>query len=326
MTKNGSVGVSVVIPVRNGAKFILQTLESIARQSYQGIEVIVIDDGSTDETVRIVQAFVNADPRFRIFPNAGGQGVEIARNYGVSLSSADWIAECDADDLWHEDKLSRQIRFRDSWNHEIPLVMLGTAAQLINEKGDVVGTLSASPTSFEEYLEWMARGDYFLVNHSSVFYEKRTFLNVGGYKQGYTGAEDPELSSRMAEHGAVVNIPEPLFKYRKHLGSLMLATTSTQDINFLRIKENIIRRRKGQEELTYDQFLAEFKQKMTAEGMRRFNRNVKGTFYYRKGSIHLVNGQLLQGMFFLSLASFYNSRRVWSGLRRNMRHYRTSGG
>ncbi|WP_168735850.1 glycosyltransferase family 2 protein [Cohnella fermenti] len=318
MDKQGSV--SIIIPVRNGAEFILQTLETIAGQTYREFEVIVIDDGSTDETARIVRSFMSGDSRFRIVDNSGGAGHEHARNYGVSLARADWIAECDADDLWHEDKLRRQVQFRDSWSHAIPLVLLGTAAQLINDKGEVVGSLGTSPTTLEEYMERRARDDYFMLNHSSIFYERGTFMKVGGYKQDYIGAECTELYSRMAEYGAVLGLPERLFLYRKHLKSFMLANTITQEINFHRIRENIVRRRMGQEELTFDQFLATFKQKMSSSGMRRFNRNAKGTLYYRRGAISSVNGHLLQGLIYLAIACFYDFRKVWSGLMRKLHH------
>lgn len=315
------VSFSVVIPVRNGAEFIRSTLESIARQTYRDFEAIVIDDGSTDDTAKIVKAFAETDGRFRLGANAGGKGHEYARNLGVSLSNGEWIAVCDADDLWREDKLSRQAEFLESWDQEIPLVMIGTAARLINEKGDVIGSLGAAgPTSCEEYLDIKEKNELFMLNHSSVVYERRAFLAVGGYRLDYTGAENVELNARMAEIGAIVCLDEPLFMYRKHLGSFMLANTRSQEINFHRIKENNVRRRQGQDELSYEQFLVLFQQRMRSSGLRRFNRNVKGKFLYRKGAIHSANGRLLPGLFFLSLAGFYDFRMVWSGLRRRVSH------
>jgi glycosyltransferase involved in cell wall biosynthesis len=302
MTTNNKIGVSIVIPVRNGAQFIKETLSSISKQTYSEIEVIVVDDGSTDQTVEIVKKFMKEDSRFRIVANSGGSGQEHASNYGISLTSSDWIANCDADDLWCEDKLQRQIDYRDNWKDEMPLLMLGTAAYLINEKGAVVGSLGTRPNTLEEYHHMRKHDEYFMLNNSSVFFKKSAFLDVNGYREDYTGAEDTELNSRIAERGVVMNLSEPLFYYRKHLGSFMLANTMTHEFNLLRIKENILHRRLGKSELTYEQFIELYKERITSSGMRRFRRKVRGKLFYRVGAINAANGRYFIGLFYLTVA------------------------
>src|ERR1044072_2388442 len=96
--------ISVIIPVRNGERFILRTLQSVLDQSYQSIEVIVVDDGSTDSTLEIVEKAAAHDARIR--PCRGPQsGVAAARNSGIAQARGEFIARVDADDLWHKDKL-----------------------------------------------------------------------------------------------------------------------------------------------------------------------------------------------------------------------------
>jgi glycosyltransferase involved in cell wall biosynthesis len=316
MSTEKEIGVSIVIPVRNGARFIQETLISISKQTYRDFEVIVVDDGSKDQTVEIVKKFMKEDLRFSIVANSGGSGVEYARNYGISLTCADWIAECDADDLWHEDKLQRQLDFRDNWKHELPLLAIGTTAYLINDKGIVVSTLGAKPTTLDEYLRMRENNDPFILNHSSVFYKKSAFWDVGGYKYDYLGAEDTELISRIAELGVVINLTEPLFQYRKHLGSLQLSKTMMQELNLLRTKENIVRRNLKENELTYNQFVELLTDRLKDSGMRRFQRRVRGKLLYRLGAINAVNGRYLIGFFYLAAACLFDYKIVWSGIRR----------
>jgi hypothetical protein len=200
--------------------------------------------------------------------------------------------------------------------------MLGTAAYLINDKGVVVGSLGAKPTTLDEYHQMRKNNEYFMLNHSSVFYKKSAFLEVSGYKYDYTGAEDTELNSRIAESGAVMNLSEPLFHYRKHLGSFMLANTMTQEFNFLRIKENILRRRLGKSELTYEQFIELYTERLTASEMRRFHRKIRGKLFYRVGAINSANGHYLIGLFYLAIACLFDYRRVISGIRRKINNAR----
>jgi glycosyltransferase involved in cell wall biosynthesis len=317
MTRDNKIGVSIIIPVRNGAHFIKETLISISKQTYSDFEVIVVDDGSTDQTVEIVKDYMNKDSRFRIVANhSGGFGVEHARNYGISLTRADWIAECDADDLWHEDKLQHQVDFRDKWKHELPLLALGTPALLINDKGIVVSSLGARPTTLNEYLRMRENNDPFTLNHSSMFYKKSAFWDVGGYKYDYLGAEDTELISRIAELGVVINLTEPLFQYRKHLGSLQLSKTMMQELNLLRTRENIVRRQLIENELTYDQFVELLTERLKISGMRRFQRKVRGKLLYRLGAINAANSRYIIGFFYLAAACLFDYRIVWSGIRR----------
>ncbi len=102
--------VSVIVPVFNGEKYLKEAIESILAQSYRPIEVIVVDDGSTDGSAEAAKFFV---PRVRyVFQFHDGLGA--ALNHGISLSRGDFLAFLDADDLWAEDKLIRQVMVLDN--------------------------------------------------------------------------------------------------------------------------------------------------------------------------------------------------------------------
>lgn len=102
--------VSIIVPVYNGAKYLAETLTSILAQDYQPYEVIVIDDGSTDDSAAIIQRY----PVRYIYQE--NQGVAQARNFGVSSAQGDYLAFLDQDDLWTKDKLSVQIAYMQTHN------------------------------------------------------------------------------------------------------------------------------------------------------------------------------------------------------------------
>jgi len=99
--------VSVIIPAYNASRFLRQTLESVVRQTHRDLEIIVVDDGSTDNTVRIVEGIQKQDPRVALYRQVN-QGAAVARNLGIEKSKGNFIAFLDADDLWHPTKIQKQ--------------------------------------------------------------------------------------------------------------------------------------------------------------------------------------------------------------------------
>ncbi len=103
--------VSVIIPAYNTAKFISKAVESVLAQSYKNFELIVIDDGSTDETVASVQKYQKADKRVKLLQNRKNLGSACARNRGIRAAQGRYIAFLDSDDTWRPDKLKKQVAF-----------------------------------------------------------------------------------------------------------------------------------------------------------------------------------------------------------------------
>ena len=99
---------AVVVPVFNGGRFIGRTIEFALAQTYNDIDVIIVDDGSTDRTPIIVKAVAAKDPRVRYF-RTDNFGPAAARNFGIAQARGDLIALLDHDDLWHRDKIARQV-------------------------------------------------------------------------------------------------------------------------------------------------------------------------------------------------------------------------
>lgn len=100
--------VSVIVPAWNSARFIGRTLQSIAAQSHRQIEIIVVDDGSVDDTPHIVSSCARSDPRIRLFSRNHG-GAPAARNFAAAQARGAFLAPCDSDDLWHPEKIALQL-------------------------------------------------------------------------------------------------------------------------------------------------------------------------------------------------------------------------
>jgi glycosyltransferase involved in cell wall biosynthesis len=211
--------ISVVIPVHNGERFIGRTLRSVLTQSYQTIEVIVIDDGSTDSSLAVAKEVAANDPRVRYY--SGSQaGVAAARNRGIAEARGEFIAPVDADDLWHRDKLLLELNaLRKAgaragvaycWNvfiDETDNIFSGKRLGRARLEGNVL------PALFEK--NFLGNGSTPLVRHGCLD-------QVGGYDPNphLQGAEDWKLYLALAEVCEFVLVPRRLVGYRKSQSSI----------------------------------------------------------------------------------------------------------
>ncbi|SEL70724.1 Glycosyl transferase family 2 [Colwellia chukchiensis] len=120
--------ISVVVPVYNGAKYLSKTVESILAQDHQALELLLINDGSSDHSQALIESLAAQDPRVKAYSKANG-GVANARNYGIKKAQGDFIAFCDQDDLWLPSKLSKQLPLFA--NDKVGLVYTGAIADYV---------------------------------------------------------------------------------------------------------------------------------------------------------------------------------------------------
>lgn len=131
--------VSVVLPVHNDSKYIEESISSVINQTYKNLEIIVIDDFSTDDTVKIVESF--NDARIKIIKNDKNRGAAYSRNAGIKHASGDYIAFIDGDDVWDLTKTEKQIEFMLSNNY----VFTSCLYSFINEEGKILGKYMSAP-------------------------------------------------------------------------------------------------------------------------------------------------------------------------------------
>ncbi|MBO0801405.1 MAG: glycosyltransferase family 2 protein, partial [Blastocatellia bacterium] len=213
--------ISVLIPVLNGENFIARTLASVLDQTYQEIEVIVVDDGSTDRTREIVEAFARTDRRVKLFsgPHAG---VARARNTAIERASGTLIAPVDADDIWHRQKLELQVAAMRRASSSVGVAYCLSAE--IDEIDRIIRQPGDQPLPEGKVLVPMIESN-FLGNASTPLMRRSLVARVGGYDPSLRdanaqGAEDWKLYLALAEICQFVFVPACLVGYRKFSGSM----------------------------------------------------------------------------------------------------------
>ena len=204
--------VSVLLPAYNSGDYLVISVESILAQSYSDFELIVLDDGSTDNSLdRICKI---SDHRLIVIRNNVNQGLINTLNHGLECARAPLIARMDADDVAHRNRLMRQV---EEFSRRPDLVLLGTNAKLIDSKGQVFGLINV-PSGYLNIRKVILNGNAFI--HSSVMFRAKIIRDLGGYSCDAVHAEDYALWLEMVYNYIVENIPESLMFYRVHPGQI----------------------------------------------------------------------------------------------------------
>jgi len=203
--------VTVLMPVFNGERFLRPAIESVLRQTARDFELLLIDDGSTDDSLPIAGNL--ADPRLRILRNGSNLGLVPTLNRGIEEARAPLIARADADDLNHPARLDRQLHALD----ESAAAVVGSDVFLIGEEGRYRGKWRAPRT--HGALAWDL-GFRCCFAHGSVTFRADVVREAGGYHAS-PRSEDWDLWSRLAIAGhRLASLPAALVKYRQHPGSI----------------------------------------------------------------------------------------------------------
>lgn len=207
--------ISVVIPARNAEQTIGSTIQSVLNQSYSDIEIIVVNDGSSDNTNTEIENLFDDKSNIKL-TEIDHSGVAAARNHGIELANGDLIAFLDADDVWHREKLTIQ---REHLLANKNAAFLYSPIRLIDEHSNI---LSTSPyLQFEgDVLKHMLLTQ-FINASSSLLCHKEAVRSVGGfdstaYMKGHQGCEDYLFSVRMAAKYELAAAPYYLTGYRCH--------------------------------------------------------------------------------------------------------------
>lgn len=135
MKKTNEPLVSVIIPVYNAEKFIKDTLESVINQTYKNLEIICVNDCSTDKSLDILNEYAKKDSRIKVFSNEVNSRVAKTRNNAVAHATGEYLAFCDADDIWRKEKIQKQIEFMKNENCDLSY----TAINFIDNDGKDIG-------------------------------------------------------------------------------------------------------------------------------------------------------------------------------------------
>ena len=209
--------VSVVIPTFNRAHLVRESIDSVLNQTYRDIEVIVVDDGSSDDTARVVNSY--GEPVRYLFQENKGQGA--ARNTGIRAAKGEYVAFLDSDDLWSPTKLERQVLLLTR-NVAVPFVYCD--AEYFDDES---GRLLYRSCQLLKLYEGDHVGGRLLVSNfipaASPVVRRTIFEEVGYFDEDrlLQGSEDWEMWLRIAARHPIAVIREPLARYRLHAGNMV---------------------------------------------------------------------------------------------------------
>jgi glycosyltransferase involved in cell wall biosynthesis len=224
--------VSIVMPVFNGECYLKESVNSVLNQTYKQIELIIVNDGSTDETKNILSSL--DDERIKVIHLDINCGAANALNVGIDVAQGNWIAIQDADDISLPNKIEEQIRYISEHTH---IRAVGSFVECISGKTEVPKR-NLQIESTRNYLfseEHIYAYRYYLnpFCHGSVLFSKSLFHQVGGYDTQYKICYDYDLWLRMLERTSINKIPLVLYQYRLHSDSLSRSNQQTINEDWL---------------------------------------------------------------------------------------------
>lgn len=202
--------VAVIMPVYNAGRFLRECLDSILAQTYRDFVLVVCDDGSTDDSPRILAEYTARDARVTVLTNHENLGIPLTRNKLLSAvpPECEYLAIMDSDDVCKPDRLERQVNFLTDHPE---LCGVGSCLEIIDEDSRTTG-FRCYPVSPEEIRFTMP--DRNVIAQSSLMLRRAAFDEVGGYRPGLACCEDYDCWLRMLEKYDFANLPDPVLKYR----------------------------------------------------------------------------------------------------------------
>lgn len=221
--------VTVIIPVYNGGKFLEEALQSVFDQTYQNMEIIVVDDGSTDNSADIAQRYPGVNYIYQ-----ENQGVSVARNTAITKAKGEFIAFLDSDDFWMPDKLSIQIEYMLR-NPEFRITT--------TDKTNFLEPGTQLPNHLKQIDNWETMEENIpstMVVHHSVFKE------IGNYSPDYRASEDIEWIWRATDASiSIKKVEKNLVRRRLHGSNLSWVMVKDHKTNLMRILRESVARKQG---------------------------------------------------------------------------------
>mgnify|MGYP001620137307 FL=1 len=217
--------VSVLLPTYNGGRFITKSIESVLKQSFKDLELIVIDDGSSDHAPDIVREFIQKDSRVLFVQNEENLGIQKTLNKGLGIARGEYIARVDDDDEWIDvHKLESQVDFLDNDQSH---VLVGTGVVFVDEKREELFRF-LQPVEDKSIRDRMLFKSCFM--HSAVLFRKSVAVELGGYseKEEHKHVEDYALWLGLGKIGKLHNMPSYGIKFMLRDGAISAVNKKEQ--------------------------------------------------------------------------------------------------
>ena len=276
--------VTVAILVYNGERYLAETIRCVQAQTESRIEILVMDDGSTDGSRAIAEEAGQEDDRVRVvsIPNSG---VAHARNVALKEATAPLVALLDHDDLFLPEKLEAQL---EAFQEHPDVAVVGTFGWRMGSRGAVLSAFDVGPVTREEFHRKRDKNSLIYLLASSVMLRRDVVERIGGFRKEPGGSEDVDLWTRIADEHVILTLPRRLVKYRVHATSQSTGGLFAQMENTERLVLNTRRRRSGEPELSLSEFRSLRASEPTWRKLRRWF-HWRSRYAYRVAGGHLAD-------------------------------------
>ena len=314
---------TLAICVYNSEKYIVETLKSVVNQTFQGFELLIVDDSSTDRSVVLMERFFQENPRqYELVRFEENKGIGYARHFAERHAKTKYMMFLDADDVLYPNAVKTMYEKIIS---DVDLMAVGCYLEYIDGRGKKLGGGLFLGETFKERFYKKAEKGKLIFMQPTAIYDREVALSVGGYVvDGYPVGkpryqdycEDLDLWTRMSDlyvgGKAIVVVPEVLCKYRK--GGGLSSSTFYMSIKIRYTKTNVRRRRRGEKDLTF----VEFYEGLSAEELKGLRRDAvaadalrNAVFYLHRGNVVMFVWLVLKSVYYRPL---YIRDKVWHNL------------
>jgi len=206
--------ISVLMSAFNAEKYIEETIDSVLNQSFKNFEFIIINDGSTDTTEKKILSY--KDSRIRFFNNKKNIGLTKSLNRGLKIAKAKYVARIDADDLLTKDYLKKKLEF---FKKNKDIAIIGSWVEVIDQNSKKIKIIKYNLDPVIIKWSMILKNQ---IAHSSAFFVKDIIIKEGAYKEIYRYSQDFDLWFSVSRKNRIINIPQPIVKYRVHKNSISL--------------------------------------------------------------------------------------------------------
>ena len=200
--------ITVLLAVYNGQQYLREAIDSILSQTFRDFEFLIIDDGSTDNTLFILNEYARRDSRIKLVTRPN-KGLTYTLNEGIFLARGEFLARMDADDICLPQRFEKQLAYL---RQHPECVLVGSRVQLMDPEGLPLREMSQEQSHQEIDDAHLNRG--WPVVHPATMMRLSAIKQIGGYRDEFNTLEDLDLFLRLAEVGKLANLPDVLLRYR----------------------------------------------------------------------------------------------------------------
>ena len=298
-----SAKVSVIIPAFNAADTLVEAVSSAVNGTHKHLEILIVDDCSTDGTAIVGAKLAREDSRIQYFRNPQNYGVSKSRNLMIYRATGEYVAFLDSDDTWEPNKLEFCLKMLAE-NPEVKAV--AHALRYLDKRGNKLSYVATYPTTKAEMQQIKETGESPWVFPSSVVVDRSILLSEGGFAEDWPVGEDTELFTKIAQKHGLLAAKEPLGNYRIRGNSLTDKHWLKKRIAADCVKENQLRRLRGEKELSLNQYEQVcFKDLPLLKKINKF-REVLALHYMRKVGQSWLNREILPTLIYGIVTTLLN--------------------